>query len=87
MPSGADLGALALHLAAFMADESCGRCTPCRVGSRRARALLERSERSAESGELAQTFAAMASASLCAFGRATPRPVRGVLRALAEKRL
>ena len=36
VPHGADLGALALHLAAFMADESCGRCTPCRVGSRRA---------------------------------------------------
>jgi NADH-quinone oxidoreductase subunit F len=87
VPHGADLAALALHLAAFMADESCGRCTPCRAGSRRARALLEAGERNAESGELAAVLAAMESASLCAFGRATPRPIRGVLRALAETRL
>jgi NADH:ubiquinone oxidoreductase subunit F (NADH-binding) len=84
---GADLAALARHLAAFMADESCGRCTPCRAGSQRARALLASGERNAESGELARVFDAMSSASLCAFGRSTPRPIRGLLRALAETRL
>jgi NADH-quinone oxidoreductase subunit F len=87
IPHGADLAALVRHLAAFMADESCGRCTPCRVGSRRARALLEAGARSADSGELAGVFGAMEAASLCAFGRATPRPIRGLLRALAEQRL
>jgi NADH:ubiquinone oxidoreductase subunit F (NADH-binding) len=87
IPHGADLAALARHLARFMADESCGRCTPCRSGSQRARALLASGERNAEGGELARVFDAMESASLCAFGRATPRPIRGLLRALAETRL
>jgi NADH:ubiquinone oxidoreductase subunit F (NADH-binding) len=81
------LAALARHLAAFMADESCGRCTPCRAGSQRARELLARGERNAEHGELGRVFDAMASASLCAFGRSTPRPIRELLRALAETRL
>jgi NADH:ubiquinone oxidoreductase subunit F (NADH-binding) len=87
VPHGADLAALAQHLAAFMAEESCGRCTPCRAGSRRVRALVAGGERNAERGELAAVLAAMEGASLCAFGRATPRPLRGVLRALAETRL
>ncbi len=86
VPRGADLAALAHHLLEFMADESCGRCTPCRAGSARARALFARGERSADAGELARTLEAMESASLCAFGRATPRPVRELLRALAAVR-
>lgn len=86
VPRGADLAALARHLIGFMADESCGRCTPCRAGSTRARTLFERGARDASAGELASVFDVMESASLCAFGRATPRPVRGVLRALAETR-
>jgi NADH:ubiquinone oxidoreductase subunit F (NADH-binding) len=84
IPRGADLAALARHLLEFMADESCGRCTPCRAGSARARAAFARGARDAERGELARLFDAMQSASLCAFGRATPRPVRALLRALAE---
>jgi NADH:ubiquinone oxidoreductase subunit F (NADH-binding) len=86
VPRGADLAALARHLLAFMADESCGRCTPCRAGSARARQLFAAGARDAESGELARVFDAMESASLCGFGRATPRPVRQLLRALAEAR-
>jgi NADH:ubiquinone oxidoreductase subunit F (NADH-binding) len=83
VPRGADLAALAHHLLAFMADESCGRCTPCRAGSVRARAAFA-ARGVAAAGELAECFEVMEAASLCAFGRATPRPVRGLLAALAE---
>jgi NADH-quinone oxidoreductase subunit F len=86
VPRGADLAALARHLLEFMAHESCGRCTPCRAGSARAKALFAQGERSADGGELAGVFDVMEGASLCAFGRATPRPVRALLRALAEPR-
>ncbi len=85
VPRGADLSALARHLLGFMADESCGRCTPCRAGSARARALFAQRGLAAR-GELAELFDVMESASLCAFGRDTPRPVRGILRALVEER-
>jgi NADH:ubiquinone oxidoreductase subunit F (NADH-binding) len=80
VPRGADLTALARHLAAFMDEESCGRCTPCRAGTTRVRSILERGS---ARGELAAIFDVMESASLCAFGRATPRPLRGVLAAIA----
>jgi NADH:ubiquinone oxidoreductase subunit F (NADH-binding) len=82
VPRGADLAALARHLAAFMDEESCGRCTPCRAGSTRVRELVE--DGAARADELKAIFALMESASLCGFGRATPRPLRGVLAAIAE---
>ena len=84
VPRGADLAALARHLIAFMAEESCGHCTPCRAGSARVRTLYERGERDPDVGEFAEVLGVMESASLCAFGRATPRPIRGLLAALAE---
>jgi formate dehydrogenase iron-sulfur subunit len=36
-----DMLELARHFMAFTADESCGKCTPCRIGSVRAREILE----------------------------------------------
>jgi NADH:ubiquinone oxidoreductase subunit F (NADH-binding) len=84
IPRGADLVALARHGLGFVQHESCGRCTPCRAGSARAVALFAEGERDADAGELAEVFDLMESASLCAFGRATPRPLRQLLRAIAE---
>jgi NADH:ubiquinone oxidoreductase subunit F (NADH-binding)/NADH:ubiquinone oxidoreductase subunit E len=79
---------LLLHVWRFAADESCGTCAPCRIGSRRGLELAERiADRSATSadrglhGELLQT---MADASLCAFGQSVPQPVRGLLRIFPE---
>ncbi len=86
IPRGADLGALARHLLGFMRHESCGHCTPCRAGSAQAEALFAAGARDADTGELGAVFHAMESASLCAFGRTTPRPVRQLLRAIAEAR-
>ena len=64
--------ALAEHLFAFAAAESCGSCTPCRVGtsqlrSRRDRVALERLLETLEIG------------SLCGFGTGVPRPIRDLL--------
>ena len=58
----------------FFADESCGQCTPCRVGT--AKALdadgASRSGTSRCSKELSQ---AMVDASICGLGQAAPNPV------------
>lgn len=73
-----DLRAVARNLMAFFADESCGQCTPCRVGTEKMLALLARDEWDAEQlGRLAQV---MQDASICGLGQAAPNPVLGLLR-------
>jgi NADH-quinone oxidoreductase subunit F len=79
IPEGADFAALALDWLEFMADESCGKCVPCRVGSREALALARAGER-ARVHELLEVISA---ASLCAFGQSIPAPIAKLLR-LAE---
>jgi NADH:ubiquinone oxidoreductase subunit F (NADH-binding) len=85
IPRGTDPARLLVHLLEFMAEESCGKCVPCRVGSRRglemARGLLDGS--GAGGPELLDRLLEVVSeASLCAFGRLTPGPVRALLRRL-----
>ena len=64
------VGAVVLNLLRFFKDESCGQCTPCRVGCDKAVALLERDDWDAELlNELAQT---MRDASICGLGQAAP---------------
>ena len=73
-----DLRTVARNLMAFFADESCGQCTPCRVGTEKMLALLARDEWDAEQlGRLAQV---MQDASICGLGQAAPNPVLGLLR-------
>ena len=65
-----NIRAVVLNLLRFFKDESCGQCTPCRVGCDKAVALLERSEWDGELlNELAQT---MRDASICGLGQAAP---------------
>ena len=65
-----DIGAVVLNLLRFFKDESCGQCTPCRVGCDKAVTLLERDDWDAELlNELAQ---AMRDASICGLGQAAP---------------
>jgi formate dehydrogenase len=65
-----DIGGVVLNLLRFFKDESCGQCTPCRVGCDKAVALLERRDWDAELlNELAQT---MRDASICGLGQAAP---------------
>ncbi len=61
---------IAINLLRFFKDESCGQCTPCRVGCDKAVALLERDEWDEPLlNELAQ---AMRDASICGLGQAAP---------------
>ena len=68
----------------FTVDESCGKCTPCRIGTRRMLEILQRIvDGKGEDGdiekleELAQTIKAT---SLCALGQTAPNPVLSTLR-------
>jgi formate dehydrogenase beta subunit len=63
----------ARNLMRFFRDESCGQCTPCRVGTAKALTLMaERQWDKALLNELAQ---AMADASICGLGQAAPNPL------------
>jgi NADH:ubiquinone oxidoreductase subunit F (NADH-binding) len=74
----ADLEALVHHLLAFMAEESCGRCLPCRAGSAAAHRLA-RAGIASNVDAIRDHLALMREASLCAFGQATPDPVETLL--------
>jgi formate dehydrogenase iron-sulfur subunit len=74
-----DMVEMARHFMAFTADESCGKCTPCRIGSVRAREILERIERGqgrlGDLEVLADLGETMKTASLCALGGRASYPV------------
>jgi len=68
----------AANLLRFFRHESCGQCTPCRVGTAKAVALLEAPAWDAPLlGELSRT---MRDASICGLGQAAPNPFDSVLR-------
>ncbi|WP_431024158.1 NADH-ubiquinone oxidoreductase-F iron-sulfur binding region domain-containing protein [Halomonas sp. H5] len=73
-----DLRAVATNLLAFFADESCGQCTPCRVGTEKMLTLLEGDEWDAET--LTRLSQVMMDASICGLGQAAPNPVLGLLK-------
>ncbi|MEP4379430.1 MAG: NAD(P)H-dependent oxidoreductase subunit E [Alphaproteobacteria bacterium] len=77
-----DVRAAALNLTQFFEDESCGQCTPCRVGCEKAVKLMQAGDWDADLlGELAQT---MRDASICGLGQAAPNPMESVLRYFAD---
>jgi formate dehydrogenase len=68
----------ARNLMKFFADESCGQCTPCRVGTVKALDLMGAKQWDAPlMQELSQ---AMMDASICGLGQAAPNPVLTVLK-------
>ncbi len=68
----------ALNLLKFFEDESCGQCTPCRVGCEKAVKLM--SKRKWDGPLLEELSTAMADASICGLGQAAPNPIRAVLK-------
>jgi formate dehydrogenase len=73
-----DLRATALNLVRFFAEESCGRCTPCRLGTEKAAQMLARVEWDRPLlEELAQV---MRDASICGLGQAAPNAWTTLLR-------
>ena len=68
----------ALNLMRFFAEESCGQCTPCRVGTEKAVGLMAKPKWDAALlNDLSQ---AMADASICGLGQAAPNPIACVLK-------
>ena len=70
--------AAARNLMKFFAEESCGQCTPCRVGTAKALKLMEASHWNR--GLLEELSVAMADASICGLGQAAPNPIRCVVK-------
>ena len=68
----------ALNLMRFFADESCGQCTPCRVGTEKAVGLMAKS--TWDKPLLAELSQAMADASICGLGQAAPNPISCVIK-------
>jgi formate dehydrogenase beta subunit len=75
---------IAINLLRFFKDESCGQCTPCRVGCDKAVALLERDEWDKKLlTELAQ---AMRDASICGLGQAAPNAFISAMQFFLDER-
>ena len=68
----------ALNLMRFFADESCGQCTPCRVGTEKAAGLMSRPVW--DKPLLDDLSQAMADASICGLGQAAPNPIACVFK-------
>jgi NADH:ubiquinone oxidoreductase subunit F (NADH-binding)/NADH:ubiquinone oxidoreductase subunit E len=73
----------ALNLMRFFEDESCGQCTPCRVGTEKAVKLM--SAPALDEELLVELSAAMASASICGLGQAAPNPLLCLLKYFPEE--
>jgi formate dehydrogenase len=71
-------GAAARNVMKFFADESCGQCTPCRVGTEKALHLMNGKQW--DKPLLEELSQAMADASICGLGQAAPNPVLTVLK-------
>jgi formate dehydrogenase len=68
----------AVNLMKFFHDESCGQCTPCRVGTAKALALMEKGKW--DQPLLKELSQAMMDASICGLGQAAPNPALTVMR-------
>jgi formate dehydrogenase iron-sulfur subunit len=82
-----DLAQQARYAMEFCALESCGKCTPCRIGSTRGMEVIDRviaaresTERRERANLLRDLCDTMTAGSLCALGGLTPIPVMSALR-------
>lgn len=73
----------ALNLMKFFEHESCGQCTPCRVGTEKAVQLLQESKW--KIGLLEELSQVMVDASICGLGQAAPNPIRCVVKHFAHE--
>jgi formate dehydrogenase iron-sulfur subunit len=83
-----DMAAMARFAMEFCAVESCGKCTPCRIGSTRGVEIIDRiragTDRDANLMLLAELCDTMVDGSLCGLGGMAPFPVRSALKHFAE---
>lgn len=78
-----DMKAVAINLMKFFEDESCGQCTPCRVGTEKAVKLMEAGPWNVKL--LDELSTAMRDASICGLGQAAPNPLTSVLKYFPEE--
>jgi formate dehydrogenase len=78
-----DIAEAARNLMRFFKHESCGQCTPCRVGTEKALKLMAAPRW--DGALLRELSAVMADASICGLGQAAPNPVLSVLRFFPEE--
>lgn len=78
-----DLAAVARNLLEFFEEESCGQCTPCRVGCEKAVELMKQPKW--DGPLLEELSTAMMDASICGLGQAAPNPIRSILRFFPEE--
>ena len=84
-----DMGEQARYAMEFCAKESCGKCTPCRIGAVRGMEVIERLRGGVEQEKnwrlLEDLLEVMEDGSLCAMGGLTPMPVRSVMTHYADE--
>jgi NADH:ubiquinone oxidoreductase subunit F (NADH-binding)/NADH:ubiquinone oxidoreductase subunit E len=73
-----DMREAALNIMRFFEDESCGQCTPCRVGTEKAARLM--AQKNWNTALLSELSAAMRDASICGLGQAAPNPLLSVIK-------
>jgi formate dehydrogenase len=73
---------VALNLMRFFEDESCGQCTPCRVGTEKAVKLMAKPKW--DEPLIQELSQAMTDASICGLGQAAANPVKSVLKHFRE---
>ena len=78
-----DIKKVAINLLKFFNDESCGQCTPCRVGTEKAVKLMEKNIWNKDlMDDLVKT---MSDASICGLGQAAGNPISCVLKYFKDK--
>jgi len=73
----------ALNMLKFFEDESCGQCTPCRVGCEKAVSLMQHKRWDTEL--LHELSDVMVDASICGLGQAAPNPIKLVMKHFPEE--
>jgi len=73
----------ALNMLRFFEDESCGQCTPCRIGCEKAVKLMEKDKWDTQL--LDELSTVMIDASICGLGQAAPNPIRLVMKHFPEE--
>jgi formate dehydrogenase len=73
----------ALNMLRFFEDESCGQCTPCRVGCEKAVKLMQADKW--DQPLLDELCDVMVDASICGLGQAAPNPIRLTMKHFADE--
>ena len=73
----------ALNAMRFFKEESCGKCTPCRVGTDKATELM--SEEKWDLEKLTDLATVMAEASICGLGQAAPNPLLSTIKYFGDE--